>query len=531
MAPFGAGCRAPAKRARAVDGGSAQPVATAPIAPVPTPTIVRTDPEVVRVVIDVEPQSLNPDLDPDVWAWRIGWDAVYEPLVRPRVEADGGGFEPLLAESFRVEDDGARITMKLRTGVTFHDGSKLTASDVAFTFDRVRSGKTRAPRVQALLSELERVEIAGPQTVRFVWHRPSAYSLVAISEVGILPESVFGKGDLNYASGNRHPVGTGPLKVDSWERGKRILLSRYPGYWGEPARAEKMVVEIQGDAVKAIGRAKHGEVDLLGRVPPAWIPEQLESPSLKALFKPVRVERTRFSFVLWNVTHAPLDNVEVRRALGSALDKKRLLAEARHGLGRPLAAVPASAELAVPAGDPIGAQAAIDRLLPRGPAGRLRGGRRFQLLVPTGSREAEAAGKRVEAALVKLGLSVELLTGDLGILMLRIKKGMFDAALLEWAGGDDEDLGPLFKSHAQHNYGNFSSHEVDRLIEALRQPPGNEGERAERPGLRKRLAEQLAREAPALFLYAPDDMYLYARRLRQPRRAGDFVLLRDVGPE
>jgi peptide/nickel transport system substrate-binding protein len=269
-------------RARPPDAGRAHREA---------PSAAATDSSpVVRLLIDAEPAHLNPDLDPDEWCYRLAADAIYEPLWR---ESPGGGFEGVLADHFSVEDGGRRYLFHIRPGVTFHDGKPLHSTDVAFTFDRLRTAGAHAPRENALLADLDRVELAGPDAVRFWALRPSSALQHALAEVQILPEHVFGRGELAYQGANRRPVGTGPLELKSWERGAKLVLARNPRYWGTPARAEEVDVAIQPDALASLGAARRSEVDLVGRVPPAWVPEQIDSPSLRAGYRAVRLTPTR----------------------------------------------------------------------------------------------------------------------------------------------------------------------------------------------------------------------------------------------
>ncbi|MSP60873.1 MAG: hypothetical protein EXR72_11120 [Myxococcales bacterium] len=482
----------------------------------------------IRMVIETEPVHLNPGLDPDRWGYRLAQDAIYEPLWRALPD---GTFEPVLAERFSIDEEGRRFTFHLRKGALFHDGEPLHSLDVAFTFDRLRGRTSHAARIQAALADLDRVELAGPDAVRIWATRPSVALQQAIAEIGILPEHVFARGELAYQAANRRPVGTGPLRLREWERGKRLVLERFPGYWGPPAAADEIEVLIDQDMVRALGRARRGEIDLLGHVPAEWVPEQLDSPTLRAHFRTVRTNPARFTFVVWNTAHEPLDDPAVRRALGIAIDRTRVLHEARHGVGRAIASPSlGGAKGPVTRFDPVRASATLESAgLPRsGDGPRMRGGRpvRLTLLVPSGSHEAGEAGRRVAEGLGKIGIATDIAAGDLGTILLRLRNGKFDGALLEWTGRDDDDLGPLFRTGGAQNFGKYSDRDVDALIDQLKRP----APQAERRALFGRLSGALDANPPALFLYAPDEVYLLARRLAPARPSGDFLLLRDLGP-
>lgn len=538
-----AACSDPATRSTGPSSRATTPAAATgqnPIAgALPTPAST-APPGTLRMVFDDEPNHLNPDLDPDRACFRLAFDTLYEPLVR-RTATGAGDYEPVLADRFSIDGEGQSYTFHLRPGVMFHDQTPLTALDVVFTFDRLRSPRTHAPRLQARLADMERIEIVRSDTVRIWARRPSAFLLPALAEVAILPEHVFGRGELQYQPANRRPVGTGPYRLRAWdrgdrgghgERGHRLVLERFPRYWGSPPGYEIIDVLFEEDAAQALGRAKRGEVEVVARVPPAYLPEQLDSPTLRANYHAVRVEPSRFVFVQWNLGHPPLDRPEVRRALAMAVDRVRLLEAARHGQGRPIAAPP----LGDPKAAPMPRHAPDEAIQVLAAAGLVRSKdaadaslrSRFTLLVPTGSHEAEEVGRRLGEVLGKIGLSVEVVSGDLGSILMRLRKGLFDGALLDWTGRPGDDLAPLFHSRGAYNHGGYHNPEVDTLLDAWHRPsaPGT----TERHELGARIEAALAADPPALFLYAPTEVFLYSRHLGAAPRFGDFLLLRGLLP-
>ena len=156
-----------------------------------------------------------------------------------------------------------------------------------------------------------------------------------------------------------------------------------------------------------------------------------------------------------------------------------------------------------------------------------------EITVWSGYPEMEPFYKRVAESMGKLGLLTEVVAGDFGTIMLRLRKGAFDGVLLEWAARDGDDLGPLFRGRTgTYNFGGFASREVDQILDVLRRPDQAEGApRGEaRMKARQKLAAVLQLEQPALFLYAPDVVWLYGRRLRPARVVDGMFLLRDLGP-
>lgn len=477
-------------------------------------------PGVLRVVIDAEPAHLDVDRDADAWGRKIALDAIYEPLVR--LDA-GGAPQPMLAERWSVDDAGTRYLFHLRPEARFHDGRPVTSLDAAYTLDRVRSPRGGSPRLAAALLDVERVEMAGRLVLRLELRRRSPRLFETLAEIGILPEHLGARLDLG-----RHPVGTGPLRLEEWQR-HRLVLSRFADYWGPPAAAARIEIAVEPDASRALLQAKRGELDLLGPVPPLYLSEQLDTPAISSRFQVVRLAAPRVALVLWNAAHPPLDDAAVRRALALAVDRRRVLEEARYGAGRPIDTVPASASPEVARGDPGRADAALDAAgLIRGSGGlRARAGKptRLSLLVPTGSREAQVAGRLVAAALLRVGVPLEVVELDLATLLARVRRGAFDAALLSWIGIDDDDLAPLLGPRGPWPLGGEPARPLERALEALLATPARSRERSE---ARTALARAVQQAAPALFLYAADEVFLVSRRVAPIAVEGDFFRLRDL---
>ena len=141
--------------------------------------------------------------------------------------------QPSLAESWEVSPDGKTITFKLRQGVTFHDGEPLTSADVRFSI--MNAAKVTHPRGPNTFAAVTDVKTPDDHTVTLVLSEPAPYMLMAFSgyETPILPEHVFGEGDLRAHPNANKPVGSGPFKFTEWKKGQYIRLDRNPDYWKE----------------------------------------------------------------------------------------------------------------------------------------------------------------------------------------------------------------------------------------------------------------------------------------------------------
>ena len=195
---------------------------------------------------------------------------IYDTLIQPTL--DGVGIQPALAESWTVSADGKTVTLKIRPGLKFADGSPLELSDIKWSLDRA-SKKETGGGFQFLLNSIQSVEIAGADTVVLHLSQPDPSILEALAtfNAGILPEKLLmaaaGK-DLAEKSKNfaEHPIGSGPFMVTSWSRGNEMLLSRNPHYWGRGADGKPLpyldhlhMVTIPDDATRIL-KLKAGEL-------------------------------------------------------------------------------------------------------------------------------------------------------------------------------------------------------------------------------------------------------------------------------
>ena len=184
-----------------------------------------------------EPKSLDPArVWEDASSFYIG--NIFETLVQ--VDPRNLKIAPLLAVGWKTSPDGRTWTFDLRRGVKFHDGTPFNADAVAFTFSRQMDpanpnrGKD-FPLFAGIFPYLREVRKAGPFQVQFILSQPFYPFLSTLATdcaAVVSPAAVKGSG-ADFAS---QPVGTGPFKLDSWQKGKRLVLKANAGYWrGRPA--------------------------------------------------------------------------------------------------------------------------------------------------------------------------------------------------------------------------------------------------------------------------------------------------------
>ncbi|HEY4181502.1 MAG TPA: ABC transporter substrate-binding protein [Kofleriaceae bacterium] len=315
----------------------------------------------LRIHLDAEPGRLNPLIAPTVWGRRIVMGTIFEPLIRylpPEPGQMAGRYAPRLARSWRVSANEIRI--ELEPGVTFSDGRPLTSSDVQFTLDRVRDGRSNVD-LRPMLEDVNTVELVTAHEVRITLKRPSGYVLRALAEIPIMSMAVY-EGSL-LAGGTI--VGSGPYKLVS-TKGGIVHLTRNEKYWGpKPAIADIEYV-YQPDAAIALKDAKRGDLDIVPALIPAHWPEQASAPGIASSFTALDLSPPRWRYLAFNASKPPLDDPQVRHALGLLIDRRNIAKRVFDGLARPAVwpiwrgGFASGPEGAIPEFDPLAAGKLLD---------------------------------------------------------------------------------------------------------------------------------------------------------------------------
>ena len=259
-------------------------------------------PEVGEVVLTVG-YAVAPERQDEVVAVLTG-----EGLFRT---GSDGHLEPLLAESWTIEDAGTTILINLRQDVSFHDGSTMTAADVKASLDRVR-GDPRRP----LLGDIESIEAQGTHSVSIRLARPSAQ--LVLFELGVR---------IRKRAGAGRAVGTGPFQLVASGKNEDTTLRMNPYYHrGTPLIDE---VHLKGYPTLRMAWAAmmRSELDLLYDVP-------ITSRQFVDADSTVRVSalESPYAFALvFNTRRPPFDDPQLRVALSHAIDREAVIESAFRG--------------------------------------------------------------------------------------------------------------------------------------------------------------------------------------------------------
>jgi ABC-type dipeptide/oligopeptide/nickel transport system permease component/ABC-type transport system substrate-binding protein len=276
----------------------------------------------LRVALQLEPPLLDPTVGAAAPIGEVVYGNVFEGLVSL---AEDGSAQPRLAERWLLSPDGLTLRFTLRAGVRFHDGTPFDAEVARFSLDRARTEGSANPQ-RSLLAAIAAIEAPDPQTLVLRLQRRDGgllQSLGSAAFVMVAPASV--------ATNPTAPNGTGPWRFAAWQRGNRIELARFEGYWGERAKLERLQYRFIADPSAAYAAVMAGDVDLFANFP---APEHLAQ---------IRADR-RFELglglsegeTLLSINHrrAPLNQLAVRRAIAAAIDRQALIDGAMFGYGQ-----------------------------------------------------------------------------------------------------------------------------------------------------------------------------------------------------
>ncbi|ANF33491.1 ABC transporter substrate-binding protein [Leifsonia xyli] len=235
---------------------------------------------------------------------------VYEGLFKL---TDDGKVEPLLATKYTTSEDGLTYTFTLRDGVKFHSGKALTSADVKSSIERVTAEDSQSAR-KSQLAVISDIATPDDKTVKITLKSRSISLPYNLSYVWI-----YGPGTKNYKTAED---GTGPYTLGTWKRGSSLSLERWSGYWGDKAKNKEVEFDYFTDASALSNALQTKQVDIV---------TSIQSPDALSTFKGNKDytisdgKSTTKELLAFNDKVAPFNNTEVRKAVYSAIDTKKLL--------------------------------------------------------------------------------------------------------------------------------------------------------------------------------------------------------------
>lgn len=272
---------------------------------------------------DQDIQTFDPPIPTDnmsIWTMQL----VYDQLVRGN--ADGTEIEPGLAESWEIADDGLSATFHLRDAV-FHDGTPVTAEDVAFCLNRLLTSDEGPWGF--LYAAISGVEATDDKTVVVSLSEPWKPLLadLAMFAASIYPKAAY---EAQGSALFQNPIGSGAFKFVSWAKDQETVLEKNPDYWDEgKPYVDQLTFRVLPDSNARMLQFQAGDLDIATNVPYNQLDGLQNNPDVLVVQDAVG----RFDHVSLNTRKAPLDDVRVRQALNYAIDKQAIIDNVLFGYG------------------------------------------------------------------------------------------------------------------------------------------------------------------------------------------------------
>jgi len=240
-----------------------------------------------------------------------------------------------LAESWTAIDS-TTYEFKLRAGVTFHDGSPLTAADIKFSLERLTKkdamGGQTSPR-QSLLGPLKEVVVVDDLTVRLVLESPWPILPAMLPFQEMVSQAHVGAVGHEAMAANVN--GTGPFKLVEWRKGDSVIMERFDGYYGGAADiapkgtacVERVIFKVIPENASRVAALLAGDVHIVNGLPAHLVGKVEANPDTKVM----AVNGTRTSYIALNNQTGPFADIRVRHALAHAVDRQLIIDKILNG--------------------------------------------------------------------------------------------------------------------------------------------------------------------------------------------------------
>jgi peptide/nickel transport system substrate-binding protein len=443
------------------------------------------------------------------------WQQIMEPLVE--YDYKRKDYNGILAESWEYQ--GKRWVIRLKKGIKFHNGATLSSKDVAFSIDRMKDekgGSLQAPNFK----DVAEVQTPDDQTVIFVTKQPLAVFLDRLENRFILSKAA---GEKYGDQMDQNPIGTGPYKYVSYQRGGNFVFTRNDDYWGGKADIKEVLFRKVTEDAARLAALESGQADLINNIPVHEVARLQRHPRVNV----EKIEGLRMFFLAFNVAHKPFDNKLVRQAVNYSVDGPAIIKNIFDGIGYSINGPVGSNVLGADPKlkrYPYDPKKAKELLAQAGYAN----GCDIQLHYSAGRYPKDTEVCQVVAAqMVKGGFRVELISQEWAIFWENSGVNGGKLPFYYIGRGSLTDADTLYDQYFRTGTtkrSNFSNPEIDKLVEEQQKTP----DMKERTAILQQAGKLIMEEAPFVPLYNLADIYGVAKNVNWKLRPDEKVLASDM---
>lgn len=455
----------------------------------------------LRIGIQEDPDFLDPHRARS-FASRIVFPSLCDSLLKVSPELK---IVPSLATAWSWSGDNKTLTLKLRPGVTFHDGEAFDADAVKFNIERALTLPESLRKNE--ISSVAGVEIVDPLTVDIKLKQPDAGLLAQLADrSGMMLAPKAASGDVA-----NHPVCSGPYKFTSRVFQDNITLDRFDNYWNKADyHFDRVVFRVIPDATVRLANLRSGDLDIIERVAASDLDGAASDPSIKV----ESVPGLAFTYLDFNIGPVPRAETplgrdpRVRQAFDASIDRDAINKVAFEGRYVP-------ADQPFPPASPFH----VDRPVPPRDLAKAK-----SLLAEAGvstpivvdmnianTPVAQQVGQMVQAMAREAGFDVRLNSTEYATLISLNQKGDFQTTIKGFSGRLDPDayVRQFIACKGSQNDTKYCSKAVDELIVKAR----SIGDEAERKKMYAEILKQFQDTSPVLYLYFEPRFYGLSSKL------------------
>lgn len=447
-----------------------------------------------------------------------------------------------MAESVDEAPDHLSCTVKMKPGLTWHDGKPLTARDVRFSWQAIMDDKVPCPAFKTGPDQIADVQAIDDLTVKYVFKEALATNKWNM-QFPIIPQHIY---DIP-AERNAHPnlldgdyynkynregvIGCGPYKLVSWVANDRLVYERWENFTGKKPHFKRIIMKIQPDQQTSLLLFKQGQVDYIETLFSQQFAKETNDAAFAAHGRKAYCPQWTFRYIGWNMdgSNPFFSDVRVRRAMSHALDVTRIIREVTYGLPTPAHGIfhPDSG-FAATSVKPIAYDlAAAGKLLDE--AGwKLSPGDGwrykfinsvqvkfdFELIIPQGAGESVEIAAIYTNALRQIGVSMRTRIIEWTVFQKMTHNHEAQSWIAAWGYGADPDGSYNVWHSSQYeggrNYGGYKNKRVDELFEAGRR----EFEPQKRAAIYQEIDRLIHEDQPYTFVFYRPNLSAIHKRLR-----------------
>ena len=436
---------------------------------------------------------------------------VFDRLFETRPGAGSSEIVKSLVTDYAVSDDGLTYDFTLQDGIVFSNGSPLTASDVQFSFERLLKAAKKNTEIpleilgaEAVMNgeadSLEGFKITDDTHFSVTLSAPNAGFLAELSAPAM---SVADAETMTEGFGKEpaETIGTGPYSVTEWVSNDHYTLVYNDKYWGEEPSVKKLIVKVIPDALSQNLMFQNGELDIIDL-------DSLDSAIVASVYKMkpadriVSTPRVGMTYLIMNENNPYLGNVNVRKAIGMAIDTDQIIqgiflgdAKKENGI-IPIGIWAHNDELKGFPYDPEGAKALLKE------AGYKDGEIKFELSMDsTANTATQLIYAFISDQLKKVGIEANVVSYDHSAWLALRSSGEMDSFVARWGMDYNDPANIMYtffgsEGNAKGRSLNYSDAEIIARVSAARSIVDDEARKTEYQALEKKLIEEDAAWIP-----------------------------------